>query len=180
VRGGTAFPLRHLTAAAAAAAVLLGGCSTAQRPSLAEPTARNGTTPRTTALQPVVTRDGPCPYFTTSFAVDTVGQHLSRSTVTTTTPYPGCTFYRPDEGKAVDVQVSVQPTVLAAQRRAVTLLGPAANPVSGVGDHGTVVIVADGARLAVSKGRVLIVVWVNQQVSLQARDIAAAVAAKVR
>ena len=111
--------------------------------------------------------------------MNTVGQHLSRSTVTTTTPYPGCTFYRPDDAMAIEVQVSIQPTALLAQRRAVTMLGTAANPVTDVGDHGTVAIVADGARLAASKGRVLIFVWVNQQVSLQAHDIAAAVAAKV-
>jgi UPF0176 protein len=180
VRSGTASTLTGLTWAAAAVAVLVGGCSTGQRPSLAEPTGTVGTAPHTTVLRPVVIRDGPCPYFTTSFAMDTVGQHLYRSTVTTTTPYPGCTLYRPDDAKAVVVQVSVLPTVLAAQQKAVTMLGPTANPVSGVGDHGTVAIVADGARLAASKGRVLVVVWVNQQVSLQAHDIAAAVAAKVR
>ena len=125
-----------------------------------------------------MTRDGPCPYFGVRFAEQTIGQHLARTTVTSTRPYPGCTLYRPDGGKAIDIQISQYQTALAAQRRAVTLLGASANPTD-VGDHGTVAIVADGARLAASKGRYLIAVYINQQSSLQAHDVAAAVVSKV-
>jgi len=112
--------------------------------------------------------------------MQTVGQHLTRSTVTTTRPYPGCTLYRPDDGKAIDIQVTVLATPVQAQQQAVTMFGGAANPVTGVGDRGTVAIVPDGAKLAASKGRTLILVWINQQSSLQARDIATAVVARIR
>jgi hypothetical protein len=142
-------------------------------------TAPRPTTPRarpTTA--PVVTRDGACPYFGITFAQQTIGQHLARSTVTTTRPYPGCTLYRPDGGKAIDIQIAGYPTALAAQQKAVTALGPSANPTD-VGDHATVAIVADGARLVASRGRYLVAVFINQQSSLQAHDIAAAVAIKI-
>lgn len=136
--------------------------------------------PTQTSAAPAVTRDGPCPYFDADFAEQTVGQHMSRSTITTTSPNPGCTFYRPDGGKAIDVQVSSVDSAVVAQQKAIDTVGANANPVNGIGDGGVVAIVSDGARIAVSKGKVLVVVWINQQVSLQARDIAAAVIAKVR
>jgi len=168
------------------AAGLLAGCNAtpAAQPSDTEPASSPPTTRRPTTAPPrrttppAITRDGACPYFTQAFAQQTVGQHLSRSTVTTTAPYPGCTLYRPDGDKAIDVRVTAYPTALAAQRKAVTVLGAGANPTD-VGDHGTVAIVAAGARLAASKGRYLIVVFINQQSSLQAHDLASAVAAKI-
>jgi hypothetical protein len=169
-----------------AAVGVLAGCDagSASRPTLAPAqtrattTAPRPTTPARRTTAPVVTRDGACPYFDILFAEQTIGQHLARSTVTTTRPYPGCTLYRPDGGKAIDIQIRVYPTTLRAQQSAVTLLGASANPTD-VGDHGTVLIVADGARLVASKGRYLVAVFINQQSSLQAHDVAAAVATKI-
>ena len=170
-----------------AAVGVLTGCDAgpAAQPTPAPTQARVTTTaPTHTTARPrpstarVVTRDGTCPYFDLDFAEQTIGQHLARGTITTTRPYPGCTLYRPDGGKAIDIQVKEYRTALDAQQRAVTVVGSAANPTD-VGDHGTVAIVADGARLAASKGRYLIVVFINQQSSLQAHDVAAAVANKV-
>jgi len=127
---------------------------------------------------PVLTRDGDCPYFGRGFAMQTIGQHLTRSTVTSTRPYSGCTLYRPDGGKAIDIRVTAYPTALVAGQRVVTLLGPTANPVD-VGEHAVVAIVADGTRLAASKGRYVLQVYINQQSSLEAHDIAMAVANKI-
>jgi hypothetical protein len=169
---------------------VLAGCDAgpAARPTLAPaPTQASTTAPRpatpTTPTRgattvPVVTRDGACPYFSTLFAEQTIGQHLARSTVTTTRPYPGCTLYRPDGGKAIEIQIRLYPTALRAQQSAVTLLGASANPTA-VGDRATVLIVADGARLVASKARYLVVVFINQQSSLQAHDVAAAVITKI-
>jgi hypothetical protein len=127
---------------------------------------------------PVLTRDGVCPYFGRTYAMQTIGQHLTRSTVTSTRPYPGCTLYRPDGGKAIELRVTAYPNAVAAGERAVTLLGSGANPVA-VGDHAVVVIVADGTRLAASKGRYVLQVFINQQSSLEAHDIAMAVVNKI-
>jgi hypothetical protein len=165
----------------------LAGCSSgvpAPKPvpmeSTTAPTTEPTTAPTTTQQHsnPVVTRDGACPYFSTDFAQQTVGQHLVRSTVTTTQPYHGCTLYRPDGAPAITVTVTIYATPLAAQEKAVSVLGAGANPTD-VGDRGTVAIVADGAKLAASKGRYLLLVVINQQSSLQAHDLAAAVAAKI-
>jgi hypothetical protein len=149
-----------------------------------EPPTSQTTTPGTPTKRPttspVSTKDGPCPYFTTEFAQDTVGQHLARSTVVTTHPYHGCVLYRPDGGKAVEVQVTIFLTAVAAQQRAVTVLGAGANPSPGVGDRATVLVQPDGTRLAASKGRYLIQIWINQQSSLQAHEIAVKVAARIR
>jgi len=71
-------------------------------------------------------------------------------------------------------------TPLAAQQKAVTVLGAGANPAPGVGDRATVLVQADGTRLAASKGRYLIQVWINQQSSLQAHEIAVKVVARIR
>jgi hypothetical protein len=139
-----------------------------------------GTPTKRPTTSPVVTKDGPCPYFTIGFAQDTVGQHLARSTVVTTQPYHGCVLYRPDGSKAVEVQVTIFLTPVAAQQKAVTVLGAGSNPSPGVGDRATVLVQGDGTRLAASKGRYLIQVWINQQSSLQAHEIAVKVAARIR
>ena len=56
---------------------------------------------------------------------------------------------------------------------------PAANPVDSVGDGGTVAITGDGAVLAVSDGPALVVVRINQRVSLEAVELAKLVVAKL-
>jgi hypothetical protein len=132
---------------------------------------------RTTARPPAGTSspapvDAPCPYATAEQVAETVGQHITRTTVTRTRPYPGCTFYRPNGERAADVQVTVLATAAAAQAKAIALGGRGANPVGNVGDGGVVALTPTGATLAVSKGRALVVVRINQRISLEAREIA--------
>jgi hypothetical protein len=177
------------------AVLALAGCSGTSKPGASGPSNTDAATspPPASSTQPepgsttparhsppVVSKDGPCPYFTTEFAQDTVGQHLARSTVQTTQPYHGCVLYRPDGAAAVRVAVTIFLTPLAAQQRAVSTLGASANPASGVGDRATVLVGGDGTRLVASKGRYLIQVWINQQSSLQAHDIALKVAGRIR
>jgi hypothetical protein len=174
------------------AAVLLAGCDTATQDSAAPvpttvpptttaaptPTA-SATTARPAPTRPAVTVDAPCPYADASTVMDIVGQHISRTTVTSTTPHPGCAFYRPNAEKAADIAVSVLPTAAAARAKAIAVPGRGANPVDTVGDGGTVAITASGTVLAVSKGAALVVVRINQTISLEAIEIAKLVVAKV-
>lgn len=154
--------------------------SPAGSPSAPATSTASRATPPARHSPPVVSKDAPCPYFTTAFAQDTVGQHLARSTVQTTQPYHGCVLYRPDGGRAVQITVTIFLNPLTAQQRAVSTLGASANPVSGVGDRATVLVVGDGTRLVASRGRYLIQVWINQQSSLQAHDIAIKVIGRIR
>jgi hypothetical protein len=175
---------------AVAAAAVLAGCGgsggsggssedSGMGPSIGEPATTSPVRVKPTRpTTRVLTRDGACPYFGRAYAMQTIGQHLARSTVTSTRPYPGCTLYRPDGGKAIDLRVTIYPSAVAAGQRAVTLLGEGANPVA-VGDHAVVVIVANGTRLAASKGRYVLQVFINQQSSLEAHDIAVAVVNKI-
>jgi hypothetical protein len=192
-----------------AAGVLLAGCDTATQdsaapvptiapatttpatttpatttPATARPTTVAPTRPRPSPATPkptppAVTVDGPCPYADRATVMDIIGQHLDRTTVTSTTPHPGCAFYRPNAEKAAEIAVSVLPSAAAARARAITLPGKGANPVGTVADGGTVAITAGGAVLAVSKGAALVVVRINQRISLEAIEIAKLVVAKV-
>jgi hypothetical protein len=177
-----------------AAAVLAAGCDTATQdsagpvPTTVAPTATGPATtptrapttgPAPTRTPPAVTVDGPCPYADVATVMDIVGQHIARTTVTRTTPHPGCAFYRPDAEKAADIAVSVLPTATAARTQAIRVPGSGANPVDSVGDGGTVAITGDGAVLAVSKGSALVVVRINQRISLEAVELAKLVVAKL-
>ncbi|HEY6748272.1 MAG TPA: DUF2020 domain-containing protein [Mycobacteriales bacterium] len=173
-----------------AAGVLLTGCDSAGQdraapvPTIAPTSTAAPTTPRPTPTRvrptrPAVTVDGPCPYADRATVMDIIGQHLDRTTVTSTTPHPGCAFYRPNGEKAAEIAVSVLPTAAAAQARAITLPGRGANPVDTVADGGMVAITAGGAVLAVSKGPALVVVRINQRISLEAVEIAKLVVAKI-
>jgi hypothetical protein len=71
--------------------------------------------------------------------------------------------------------VSVLASVTAAESRVIAIGGRAANPVDGIGDGGVVSVNAGGSVLAVSAGRTLVVVRINLQSSLGAKDIARAV-----
>jgi hypothetical protein len=133
----------------------------------------------TPSRTPPATVDAPCPYADAATVMDIVGQHLARTTVTRTTPHPGCAFYRPNAEKAADVAVSVLASPSAAQAEAIRLTGPRANPVDSVGDGGTVAITADGAVLAVSSGPALVVVRINQPSSLEAIELAKLVVARL-
>jgi Domain of unknown function (DUF2020) len=177
-----------------AAGLLLAGCDTAGQdsaapvPTTAAPSTAATITPSARPTRsaapplrtpPPVTLDAPCPYADVPTVMDIVGQHIARTTVTTTTPHPGCAFYRPNAEKAADIAVSVLPTAAAARARAVGLPGPSANPVDSVADGGAVAITGDGALLAVSKGRAVVVVRINQRVSLEAIELAKLVVAKL-
>ena len=167
-----------------AAGLLLAGCDAvshdATPPTAAAPSASGVPRPTTPGTPPPpVTVDAPCPYADATTVMDIVGQHIARTTVTRTTPHPGCAFYRPDGEKAADVAVSVLASAAAAQTEAIRRTGPAANPVDSVADGGTVAITGDGAVLAVSKGRTLVVVRINQRISLEATELAKLVVAKL-
>jgi hypothetical protein len=128
---------------------------------------------------PAAPVEGSCPYASTEQVAETVGQHLSRATVTPTRPHPGCSFFRPNGERAADIQVTVLATAVAAQAKAVALGGRGANPVGSVGDGGVVALTPTGALLAVSKGRALVVVRINQRISLEARELAGYVVARL-
>jgi UPF0176 protein len=147
---------------------------TAAAPTRAHPPARG--TPSTVAPMPV---DGHCPYLDARTVAGTVGQHIARTTVTRTKPYPGCFFYRPNGELAVEVAVSVLGDSTQAQAKAVAIGGGAANPVNGIADGGVVTVTAGGAVLAISKGRTLIVVTINQRSSLEAKEVARSVAGRI-
>lgn len=165
-----------------AAGLLLAGCESGGRE--ATPPAR--TAPATTAraatpsrTPPPVTVDGPCPYADSATVMDIVGQHLARTTVTRTTPHPGCAFYRPNGETAAEIAVSVLASADAAQTKAIRLTGSGANPVDSVGDGGTVAVTGDGTVLAVSTGPALVVVRINQRSSLEAVELAKLVVARL-
>lgn len=167
-----------LLAAACDAAGHDSATPTASAPTTAAPTTAVASPTRTPGRAPV-TVDAPCPYADAATVMDIVGQHIARTTVTRTTPHPGCAFYRPNAEKAADVAVSVLASATAAQTEAIRLTGPAANPVDSVADGGTVAITGDGAVLAVSAGRTLVVVRINQRSSLEATELARLVVAKL-
>jgi len=141
--------------------------------------ARPAPTPTPRPTPKPVTVDAPCPYADSWTIAETVGQRISRTTVTRTRPYVGCGFYRPSGEKAADIAVSLLASPAAAQARAVAVAGAAANPVDHVGDGGAVTITDTGAVLGVSKGRALVVVRINQRISLEAVEIARMVVAKL-
>ena len=186
-------PVRIAIVLGLAGGLLLTGCGgaaedqatpTVAATTAAAPTPRPTPAPkptpaRPTPTRPAVTTEGPCPYADRATVMDIVGQHLSRTTVTSTTPHPGCAFYRTNGEKAAEIAVSVLPTAAAAQARAIAVPGRGANPVETVADGGTVAITPDGAVLAVSKGRALVVVRINQRISLEAVEIAKLVAARI-
>lgn len=162
-----------------------GGAPTAAAP---VPTATASAAPRTTSAGPApkpaprpapkpVTVDAPCPYAGSGTVAGTVGQRISRTTVTRTRPHVGCGFYRPSGEKAADIAVSVLASPAAARARAIAVAGRGANPVDAVGDGGAVTITDTGAVLGVSEGRALVVVRINQRISLAAVEIARMVVA---
>lgn len=146
-------------------------------PSTAPPT-KAPTTGAPTRTSPPVTVDGPCPYADAELMAGTVGQRIDRVTVTRTRPHVGCAFYRPNGEKAADVAVSVLASAAAARAQAIRVPGRTANPVE-VGDGGAVAITDGGAVLAVSKGPALVVVRINQRISLEAVEIAKLVVARL-
>lgn len=149
--------------------------ATASRDLAGQPTLPKATVTRAKPAPSTV--EGTCPYVPTSMVMDTIGQHLTRTTVISTVPHPGCAFYRPDSALAAQITVTDLANPIAAQNSALAKTGKDANPVTGIGDYGVVAIVDDGALLAVTKGPTLVVIKINQQSSLEAKLIAKAVVA---
>jgi len=162
------------TAVGGTAAPITAGPARTTPPPRTTPPARPGRS--TVAPSPV---DGPCRYLDSDTVAGIVGQHISRSTVTPTKPYPGCTFYRANGEAAADIAVTVMASPSQAQAKAIAIGGQTANPVNGLGDGGVVTITDAGAVLAVSTGRTLVVIRINQRSSLEAKELARPVLAKV-
>lgn len=152
---------------------------TTPAPTTVAPTTVAPTRTSPAATRPPVTVDAPCPYADAMTMAGTVGQRIARTTVTRTTPHPGCAYYRANGEKAADIAVSVLAGPAAARARALALAGRSANPVEGVGDGGAVVLTEGGALLAVSQGATLVVVRINQSISLSAVEVAKLVVAKL-
>jgi hypothetical protein len=119
-----------------------------------------------------VTTDAACPFLGTAFVQDTVGQHIGRVTTTSTRP-SSCAYYRSDGGVIATVDRSTYAGAEQAAAAGRARTGARANPVGDIGDGGTVAITGSGAVLAVTQGAVLIVVQINQQSSLECRELAA-------
>lgn len=148
------------------------GSAASTRPTVHRATGRPSHHPVATApAQPVVTRDAACRYLDTEFVMQTVGQHIARTTISTTHP-ESCAFYRPDGALAARVDGAELGSAATAAAKVHAVTGSGANPVSGLGDGGAVAITNDGAVLAVSTGNTLVVVRINQQSSLEATELA--------
>ena len=70
------------------------------------------------------------------------------------------------------LQCFTMPVHIGGEQNLAAIGGRAANPVNGLADGGVVAVTADGAVLAVSKGRTLVVVRINQRSSLEAKELA--------
>lgn len=128
---------------------------------------------------PPVIADGPCPYLDETYVEETVGQRMARVETLTVEgqPAPDCVFYRPDETAAVSVDLTPYPDPVAAQNAALSLVTTAAMPITDLGDYGGVLVSPGRTLLAVTTGPLLVVVITNQESSLQAHEVAAAVLA---
>lgn len=167
-----------LLAACHSASPAGGGSPTAVSSSASASTSANPAgSGRPTSAGPPVTAEGDCPYLDTSFVQDTVGQRIERTTTTSTSheQLPSCTFYRSDGDPAAGVAVTAYPTEVEAQNAAIRQGTAAANPVDDLADGGVVLVGTDSTVLAVTSGRTLLVVSINQASSLEARAIAAQV-----
>ncbi len=121
-----------------------------------------------------------CPYLDTATVQETVGQRTP--TVTTTGvpggPPPGCTFAKPDGSPAVVVEISQAADAVAARTAAVQRVAASGGTaVDDVADGGGVVVADGQTVLAVADGTLVVVVTINQESSLQARELARVVTA---
>ncbi|HVX47086.1 MAG TPA: DUF2020 domain-containing protein [Mycobacteriales bacterium] len=161
----------HTTSARAELRSIHAGSGTTAAP--VQPTApSSAAAARPSATGSPVTTDADCPFLDTAFVQDTVGQHIGRVTTTSTVP-SSCAYYRYDGGFIAKVDRSTYPTAAQAAAAGRAKTGAQANPVTDIGDGGTVAIIDSGAVLAVTQGAVLIVVQINQQSSLECRELAA-------
>ncbi|MEI4271662.1 DUF2020 domain-containing protein [Klenkia sp. LSe6-5] len=156
--------------------------ATASPPDAASPTgaAPSSPPPATTPVEPVTTEQD-CPYLDTAFVQDTVGQQTP--TVTTTGvpggPPPGCTFAKPNGEAALTVEITQAADAVSARTAAVERVAAiGGTAVDDIGDGGGVAV-GQPTVLAVADGLLVVVVTINQQSSLQAREIAQAVVGAV-
>ncbi|MCW2583354.1 MAG: hypothetical protein JWQ53_2144, partial [Klenkia sp.] len=184
-------PRRPLTVTAALlAALVLTGCGAGQEDPTADPAATSTATssgPGTgtpgatapTAAEPVTTEQD-CPYLDTATVQDTVGQQTP--TVTTTGvpggPPPSCTFDKPNGEAAATVEIGRATDPVAARTAAVQrVAGIGGTAVDDVADGGGIATTDGGTVLAVADGTLVVVVTINQESSLQARELALVVTA---
>ncbi len=129
-----------------------------------------------------MTTEQDCPYLDTAFVEDTVGQQTP--TVTTTGvpggPPPGCTFAKPNGEPAAAVEITRAADPIAARTAAVErVAGIGGTAVDDVADGGGIAVGDGQTVLAVADGVLVVVVTINQESSLQAREIALVVVGAV-
>jgi hypothetical protein len=157
-----------------------GGAAATPTVAASSPAARPTATPTSARRSPrPATVDAVCPYADATTIAETVGQRIARTTVTQTRPHVGCAYYRANGEQAVEIAVSTAVDPVTAQTRALAIAGPSANPVDDVGDGGAVTVTDAGSVLAVSAGTTIVVVRINQRVSLEAVEIARMVVARI-
>ncbi|MBA3800743.1 MAG: DUF2020 domain-containing protein [Geodermatophilaceae bacterium] len=122
---------------------------------------------------PPVVAEGPCPYLDTGYVELTIGQRIGRVETITVQgqPAPDCVLYRLDETAAVTIDLTPYADPIAAQNAALALVTAAALPVTDIGDYGGVLVSPGQTLLAVTAGPLLVSVSMNQESSLQAREL---------
>ncbi len=180
-----------LAGAAVLASALAAGCSpgsqappsaaTSSTGSTGSPTSPAGPTtePSPAPPAPPVIGTGPCPYLDQTYIEETIGQRIARIETVTVEgqPLADCGFFRPNGTAAAGVDLTTYADPIAAQNAALAAFTPQALPVTDIGDYGGVIVSANQTLLAFTTGPLLVVVIINQESSLEAREIAATVLA---
>ncbi|MBA3339926.1 MAG: DUF2020 domain-containing protein [Geodermatophilaceae bacterium] len=122
---------------------------------------------------------GPCPYLDENYIEEAVGDRLDRVETITVQgqPAPDCVFYLLNGSVGVTVDLTPYGDPVAAQNAALALVSTAAQPVTDIGDYGGVHVSTGTTVLAVTSGPLLVVVMLNKESSLEAREIATTVLA---
>ena len=144
--------------------------------------ATSATTSTAPAPPEPVTTEQDCPYLGTALVEDTVGQQTPMVTTSGVPggPPPGCTFAKPNGEPALTVEITEAGDAIAARTAAVDrVAGIGGTAVTDIADGGGIAVGTDQTVLAVADGTLVVVVTVNQESSLQAREIAQVVAAAV-
>ena len=163
------------------AGVLVAGCSgtSAHSGSSSSGTSSSAPTSDSSTAVPAPTTqtaEAPCPYLDVEFVKGTVGQHLSKVTVTTLTPptgpLPRCDFARPNGEVAASVSTRSAKDAADAQGSAMQF-APGGNPVKA-GEGGSVLVKTGDKStvLAAYQGTTVVYVTINQESSLEATEIA--------
>lgn len=141
----------------------------------------SATAATTPAPAPPVTAEEPCPYLTQAYIEVTVGQRVPRVETVTVEgqPAPDCTFFRNDNTVSVVVDLTVYPDPVDAQNAALSLITPAATPITDIAEYGGVLVSGDQTVLAVTRGSLLVHLTLNQPSSFQAREIATTILATI-